>query len=149
VAGLGLVDTRSTADDEAKRQARLRSAAETEGLDRLPDARGSAEALVGLKGKARGPIVEVAEGIIGSADPAAVAWGQRAMAARPDRTVVLRGIGQPAVVVWGERDTVSDLKEAQTMADALGIPVTRIPGVGHLSPLEAPSALADALAPLR
>lgn len=149
VAGLGLVDTRSTADDETKRQGRLRSAAETEGLDRLPDPRGSAEALIGLEGKARGPVVEVAERIIGSAKPAAVAWGQRAMAARPDRTGALSGFDRPAVVVWGERDTMSDLGEAETMAAALGIPVTRIPGAGHLSPLEAPSALADALAPLR
>ena len=36
--------------------------------------------------------------------PAGVAWAQRAMAARPDRTEVLRGLSVPAVVVYGVED---------------------------------------------
>ncbi|MBN2176737.1 MAG: alpha/beta hydrolase [Demequinaceae bacterium] len=149
VTGLGLIDTRSTADDEARREARLRTADATESLSRLSDPEGLAESLIGLEGEARRPVVEKAAAIIAEADPVAVAWGQRAMAARPDRTGVLRGFTGSSVVVWGERDTVSDFGEAETMAEPLGVSVTRIAGVGHLSPIEAPSAVADALVSLR
>ena len=40
-------------------------------------------------------------------EPAGVAWSQRAMAARPDRTEVLRAFDGPVVVVVGDEDTVT------------------------------------------
>jgi pimeloyl-ACP methyl ester carboxylesterase len=145
VAGLGLVDTRSGADDDDRRRARQANAEETERLERLKDPRGWAEPLVGLEGGERAGVVDTVAALVASAAPTAVAWGQRAMAARPDRTFALRGLGRPAVVVWGEGDTVSGLDEAEAMAEVLGVPVIRIARAGHLSPLEAPSAVAEAL----
>ncbi len=151
VAGLGLVDTRSTADDEARRRARLATALEVEALPSIPDPRGQAETLVGLVGADREAAVATAASIIDSAAPPAVAWGQRAMAARPDRTGVLASVasaGRPVVVVWGENDAMASREEAELMAGAAGVEVSVIPGVGHLSPLENPTAVADALRPL-
>lgn len=148
VAGLGLVDTRSGADDQEKRQARLEKAEETERLERLIDPKSWAEPLIGTEGQERADLVDFVADMVASAPPAAVSWGLRAMASRPDRTEVLGGFDRPAVIVWGERDTVSGLDEAERMAKALGVQVARVPGVGHLSPLEAPSAVADALANL-
>jgi len=145
VAGLGLVDTRSGADDEDRRRARHENADETERLERLANPREWAEPLIGVQGEERSGIVDMVAGMVASAAPSAVAWAQRAMAARPDRTSVLRRLGRPAVIVWGERDTVSGLDEAEVMGEALGIPVVRIPRAGHLSPVEAPSAVADVL----
>ncbi len=145
VAGLGLVDTRSGADDDNRRRARYANAEETERLDRLRDPRGWVDPLVGIQGKPRDGIMDAVAAMVASADPSAVAWAQRAMAARPDRTSVLRSLDRPAVVVWGERDTVSGLDEAEAMAKALGVQVARIPRVGHLSPVEAPATVADAL----
>jgi pimeloyl-ACP methyl ester carboxylesterase len=149
VAGLGLIDTRSGADNESTRQRRLVAAADVERLPSVPDPRGQAEALIGLSGAAREAAVMAATEIIGSAHPHAVAWGQRAMAARPDRTRVVEGLGKPVVVVWGENDAVASLEEAEVMARAAAVPVVAIPGVGHLSPLEHPGGVADALLLLR
>jgi len=145
VAGLGLVDTRSIADDDARRQGRLAVALEAETSHSLPDPKDQAQTLVGLVGPGREDAVTAAAAIIGSATPEAVAWGQRAMAARPDRTRVLGAVGGPVVVVWGENDALASREEAEQMADAAGVSVDQIPGVGHLSPLEAPEAVADAL----
>ncbi|MFD0529923.1 alpha/beta fold hydrolase [Kitasatospora arboriphila] len=70
---------------------------------------------------------------------AAVAWAQRAMAARGDSLEVLRGVRVPAAVIVGEADAVTPLAEARLMAEALpDAELTVIPSVGHLSSLEAP-----------
>jgi pimeloyl-ACP methyl ester carboxylesterase len=148
VAGLGLVDTRSGADDDDRRRARIADAAKTERLESLEDPEARAAPLIGVDGDERAGIVGSVARIIASAAPASVAWSQRAMAGRPDRTPVLRSLDRPAVVVWGERDTLSGVDEATTMAEAIGVQVVRVPRAGHLSPLEDPSAVADALAAL-
>ena len=141
VASLGLVDTRSSADDGVKRRARLAAALDIEGKASFPDPRGQAEALVGLSGDARERVVAAATAIIADAKPAAVAWGQRAMAARPDRTSVLARLSRPAVVVWGDADRMASRSEADAMAGAALRPTVVVPGAGHLSPLENPIAL--------
>ncbi len=146
VAGMGLVDTRSTPDDEARRSARLQAAAEIDGSGAIPNSREMAEDLIGIEGQRRRVLIEKVTAMISDQSPSAVAWGQRAMATRPDRTRVLRGFQRPAVVVRGEKDFLTDPAETEAMAEALGIEVTQVPGVGHLSPLEAPSSVADTLA---
>jgi len=148
VAGLGLLDTRSGADDVAKRAARLEAARSIEGEDSFPDPRAAAEGLVGTVGPAREAVVADAAAIIALTPPRAAAWGQRAMAARPDRTPVLEGFRGPSVVVWGGLDAVTSRDDADTMARALGSRTVVIEGVGHLSPIEAPEATAAAVASL-
>ncbi len=148
VAGLGLLDTRSAADDEAKRAARLEAARSIEGESTFPHPRAAAEGLVGLEGQGREAIVDEAATIIAATVPAAAAWGQRAMAGRPDRTAVLEDFRGPSVVAWGSLDSVASRDDADRMARALGTETVVIDGAGHLSPLEAPRAVAAAVASL-
>ncbi len=148
VAGLGLFDTRSAADDDAKRAARLDAARSIETEEAFPNPRGAAEGLVGMAGPGRDAVVDEAASIIAATPPAAAAWGQRAMAGRPDRTTVLKGFQGPSVVAWGDLDGVTSREDADRMAHALGVETRVIAGVGHLSPLEAPEASAAAVATL-
>lgn len=145
VEGLGLFNTRSTADDEAAGGARLVAAAEAESAPGLADPRARAEALVGLEGSGREGVVARATDIIAGVSGAAIAWGLRAMASRPDRTSVLRAFSGRVVVLAGELDRVTTAEDAAHMAAACRVGVTTIPGAGHLSPLEAPLAVASAV----
>jgi pimeloyl-ACP methyl ester carboxylesterase len=79
--------------------------------------------------------------LVEDAPPAAAAWAQRAMAARPDSFDTLRTVTVPAIVVAGEQDALSSVADAQAMVDAL--PEARlvvVPRSGHLTAVEAPDA---------
>jgi pimeloyl-ACP methyl ester carboxylesterase len=148
VSGLGLIDTRSGADDDVKRAARLEASRSIEGERSFPDPRAAAEGLVGAEGRGREAAVDEAATIIAATAPAAAAWGQRAMAGRPDRTGVLETVRGPSVVAWGSLDSVTSRDDADRMARALGTQTVVINGAGHLSPIEAPEAVAAAVATL-
>lgn len=148
VAGIALLNTRSTADDDAGVQKRLALAQSLEGLPGAPDPRSMAEPLIGLQGPGRESLVEWVSTNIAAHSGDGIAWGQRAMAARPTRTEVLRSVDAPAVVVAGEYDSISSLDDARIMADALGVEVTVLAGVGHLSALEDPVGVLGTLKPL-
>lgn len=149
VAGLALVDTKATADPPAARENRERIArtvlAESGPRVLL------AEVLPTLLGPTtaaeRPDVVAAVRGMVEQAPPDAVAWAQRAMAARPDSTGALRAADLPALVVVGEQDALAPVAEARAMLAALprGRLVT-VPRAGHLTPIEAPDAVAAALA---
>ena len=150
VTGLALVDTKSTADDEPARANRLRVAGEVESS-------GSVDAVLGMVGsllsdetvRERPDLPRTITGWIGDQPPAGVAWSQRAMAARPDRSDVLAAFDGPVVVVVGEDDTVTPLATAQHMvATARDAGLVTVPGAGHLSAVEAPGTVAAALVDL-
>ncbi len=148
VLGLGLLGTKSTADDAdavARRHA-LAEAAEAHGG--APDPRAMAEALVGIQGPQREQVVADVAHNIGLHAGEGIAWGQRAMSTRPDRTEVLRGLDVPAVVVRGSEDSVVSAQDAQALAAALETPAVELEGIGHLAALEAPHSVAEALQPL-
>jgi CelD/BcsL family acetyltransferase involved in cellulose biosynthesis len=70
----------------------------------------------------------------------------RAMAARPDSTETLRSADVPALVVVGEEDTLTRVDEAHAMVGALpNATLEIIPEAGHLSPLENPAMVAEAI----
>lgn len=148
VAGLGLLGTRSTADTDEGVAKRLAVAEGIEGKDTPDDPRAMAEPLVGTQGPAREALVDALATNITQHSGAGIAWGQRAMAARPDRTEVLRELDVPAVVIHGEQDGIIALDDARAMADALGTEPVVVAGVGHLSAYEDPHAVARALAPV-
>lgn len=148
VAGLGLLGTRSTADDEAGAARRRALADEVQGTRGLADPRASAEGLIGTQGERREALVSAIATNIARHEGDGIAWGQRAMASRPDRTEVLRTVDAPAVVVVGGLDAFTSVDDATTMADALGIEPVVLPGVGHLCAFEAPGTMAAVLAPL-
>jgi pimeloyl-ACP methyl ester carboxylesterase len=155
VSAIVLADTKASADNEAARANRERIAervvneASTSVLldETLP-------ALVGETTKERRPLVlGRVKALVESAPPAAVAWAQRAMAARPDSLDDLRAADLPALVVVGEEDALSPVADAHAMVEALpNARLVTIPSAGHLSAVETPeeftTALSDFLAGL-
>ena len=144
LAGLLLADTKATADTEQQRGNRERIA-------RAVLARGSVRLLVdeqlpspllGATTAARDPrLVERVRELIEEATPPAVAWMQRAMAARGDSLELLAGLHVPALVMVGEEDLITPVAEAEAMAAALpDAELTVLPGAGHLSAMETPDA---------
>lgn len=75
----------------------------------------------------------------------ALAWAQRAMAARPDRLDVLTDADVAATVMRGSQDRIIDTQAAQEMADALGVEVESVDEGGHLLPIETPGRVARAI----
>ena len=148
VAGLALLDTKASADGEEARANRLRvadqvlAAGSTSALGRamLP-------ALLGETTRAERPeVVARVLGWIEQADPAGVAWAQRAMAVRPDSHADLAALTVPSLVLWGDEDTLSPRPEQDTMVEALrDVRAVEIPGSGHLSAVEDPTAVTAAL----
>jgi pimeloyl-ACP methyl ester carboxylesterase len=150
VAGLALVDTKSVADEEPARAKRLEIAETVMAEMRVDAVLGMRTAVLGATNRvARPDLVDRLEGWIRDQGPAAVAWAQRAMAARPDRTAVLAGYTGPAVVVVGEEDELSPVSAAQAMVEALGdAELVVVEKVGHMSSNESPEPVAAALAGL-
>jgi pimeloyl-ACP methyl ester carboxylesterase len=144
VAGLGLLDTRSTADDEDAHAHRLRVAADVESSGTVEAVRPMARALLGETSRALRPeLADRLSVLIDQQSPAGVAWSQRAMAARPDRTDVLRRYSGPAVVLVGDEDAAAPVAAAEHMVAALSSShLVVVPHAGHLTALEDPAAVA-------
>ncbi|MHA6800956.1 alpha/beta fold hydrolase [Bounagaea algeriensis] len=150
VNGLLLVDTKAAADAEQARANRLSVAerAESEGVDgwlagdMLPNLLGT------TTHETRSAVVERARAIIDSQAGAGVAWAQRAMAARPDNTELLRSYTGPVLVVSGAEDAITPPEDAAALAEQLPSgEFHSVPGTGHLSPLEDPDGFADIVGP--
>ncbi|MEE1784717.1 alpha/beta hydrolase [Streptomyces sp. SP17BM10] len=145
LAGLLLANTRATADADAVRANRERIAAAVLARDSVQLLLDE-EVAAGQLGPDSRHLVERVQALVAAAPPAAVAWAQRAMAARPDSREVLAGLRVPTALVAGAEDALVAVEEAELMArlrpDA---ELTVIPGVGHLSALEAPEAFDDAV----
>jgi pimeloyl-ACP methyl ester carboxylesterase len=141
VSALVLADTKATADPEAARDNRERIAATV--LDEqsprvlLEDVLPS---LVGDTTMRERPLVHGrVRALVESAPPAAVAWAQRAMAARPDSLDTLRSAAMPTLVLVGDEDALAPPADAQAMVDALPTSrLVRIPRSGHLTAVETP-----------
>lgn len=148
VAGLILVNTKASADTDGAREKRYATAAkaESEGIGGLAD--DMLTTLLGPTTIATRPAVEARlRALIGAQSPAAVAWAQRAMAARPHSFDVLRGADVPALVLRGTEDALIPGEEADAMVAALPhADYVEIAGAGHLAPLELPDEVAAAVA---
>jgi pimeloyl-ACP methyl ester carboxylesterase len=154
LGGLLLLDTKASADSEQARADRLRMAERVlaEGTGFLPEA--MLPRLLGKTSLAERPeLVERVTALIREQDPRAVAGAQRGMAARPDATGALAGVGVPTLVVHGEEDEIIGPEVGRELAAA--IPDARfllVERAGHLANLEQPElvneALLDFLAPI-
>nr|WP_129338480.1 alpha/beta fold hydrolase [Cellulomonas endophytica] len=154
VAGLALLDTRSTADPDAARQRRLVVAEEVLAEGHAGPVVGMADDLLGPTTRRERPdLVDQVRRWIGDQPATGVAWAQRAMAARPDRTAALAAFGGPVLVLRGDEDALSGPDAAghlvAAVADRRRVEHGVVPGAGHLSALERPEAVAAALARLR
>ena len=148
VAGIALVDTKATADADEARANRLKVAEQVESsgsTDAL--ARAMVPTVLGATSHEERPdVVAQVTAWIAAADPHAVAWAQRAMAARPDSLADLASLAVPALVVWGIEDGMSPRAEQDLMVDALrDARLVVVTESGHLSTVEAPDQVAAAL----
>ena len=146
VVGLVLVDTRSTPDGDEARAKRLRLADEvlaSHSVAPVSDVSG----LVGSTTAEERPVVVARlEAWVREQPPEGVAWSQRAMAARPDRTDVLTAFAGPSAVVVGAQDTVTPESAAEHMAAQLtDAHYVVVAGSGHMSAVETPDAVAAAI----
>jgi pimeloyl-ACP methyl ester carboxylesterase len=143
VRALILADTKASADTESAAANRLRIA------DAVEAARSSEplfdEVMPKLLGETtvakRPEVVDTVRAAIRQAQPAAVAWAQRAMATRRDSAELLRTANVPALVLVGEEDQLTTRDDAEALAGAM--PEARLvtlPEAGHLSPIEDPVA---------
>ncbi|MCC2334530.1 alpha/beta fold hydrolase [Cellulomonas wangsupingiae] len=150
VAGLALVDTKVVADTADAAANRRRVADEVEAAGSVDPVRGMVDVLLGETTRsARPEVVERVGAWIGEQDPARVAWAQRAMSVRPDRTDALRAFDGPVTVVVGDEDTVTGTDAADHMvATAAHALLVVVPRVGHLSAVEDPAVVRSAVAEL-
>jgi pimeloyl-ACP methyl ester carboxylesterase len=66
---------------------------------------------------------------------------------RPDSTGFLHEISIPTLVVVGERDALTPPADSEAIAAAIpGARLVTIAGAGHLTPMERPKAVSEALA---
>ncbi|GIG60844.1 alpha/beta hydrolase [Longispora fulva] len=92
------------------------------------------------------PVLAEVQAGVRAARPEAVAWAQRAMAARPDSFDTLRQVTVPTLVIVGELDSTTPPAEARLIAEAVpGARLVTIPGSGHLPPWERPAEFTAAV----
>jgi pimeloyl-ACP methyl ester carboxylesterase len=148
VAGLVLVSTRATADTEPARANRhaMATRIEEEGPGFVPDT--VLPTLLGTETtERRQDVVAAVRTLVSEQDGAAIAWAQRAMAARPDSSDVLRHADVPTLIVRGEQDTLIPQDEAEALATLMPkAEVVVLAGAGHLPPLEVPEEFTGAVA---
>ncbi len=144
VRSLALLDTRSGGDTEEGKAGRDATAERLLEEGRAAIAEGMQAALLapGASLTARARLRSMIEGCPYETIVAALGG----MRDRPDRTEVLSSVSVPAAVLVGEHDAVTPPADAEQMAEALGdASLSVIPGAGHLTPIENPAAVNEAL----
>jgi 3-oxoadipate enol-lactonase len=134
VAGLILMDTRHTPDNEEARKGRSRTAADVEakGIQVVIDSMLPKM----VAGESAKPQVR---DIMESSSKEGVIAALEAMATRPDSTETLRNTSIPALITVGEKDTITPVADAQRMASLIsGSRVVIIRDAAHLANLEKP-----------
>jgi 3-oxoadipate enol-lactonase len=144
IVALVLVDTRAGADTPEGRAGREESI-------RVVCEEGVAELWEGLEPKmfAAGVVPEVAaraREIVLEQGSSRLRQALEALRDRSDSTPLLAEIGVPVLVVVGEEDAITPPAESEAMVAALpDARLVRVGGAGHLTPLERPDDLNDAL----
>jgi pimeloyl-ACP methyl ester carboxylesterase len=70
----------------------------------------------------------------------------QALGSRPDSRETASSLDVPALVIVGEKDVLTPPSEAEELAELLPIAqLVRLPGAGHLTPLEQPVRINDEL----
>jgi pimeloyl-ACP methyl ester carboxylesterase len=148
-AGVMLMDTRAEADTPEGRAGRMKSIEEIRksGIGSL------VESLMGrlVSNNAAEGVKRELRAMMERQVPETVMAAQAAMARRRDQTNVLATLKMPALIVVGEEDAVTPVSAAQAMhgnitAGGGSSTLVRIAGAGHMSPMEAPAAVNEAVA---
>ncbi|MEV6874359.1 alpha/beta hydrolase [Amycolatopsis sp. NPDC051128] len=148
IGGLVLIDTKATPDTPEAAQARLDVAkrVEDEGVGGWLAEANLPNLLAGSTRERRPEIAETVREIIESQPPNGISWAALALRTRPDSLDLLRDAGVPALVIVGEEDPITPVAAASAMVEVMaGATLVVIPGAGHLSPLEAPADVVEAI----
>jgi len=145
--GMVLADTKAQADTQEGREGRRKMI----DLVREGGARAVADQmlpkLLGPTSHDSRPEVALAvRQMIEAAPVSAIADASRAMMGRPDSIPDLAAARCPGLVIVGAEDAITPATDAAVMHRAIaGSRMVVLPGVGHLSSLEAPDAFSSAL----
>lgn len=144
LAGLGLFSTKGSADDTAAQEGRAAAARSVTEHGMRPMVEST---LPKLFGPAAAPAaIRAVRSMMEEQTPAGVAASALGMAQRPDRTAIAGQVNVPVLVFTGSADTVIPPAEtAKLHTAAVGSSYVEVPGVGHITNLEAEAEFNDAL----
>lgn len=149
VAGIGLIDTKVTADSPAAARNRQRIASDiiTAHISVADYAEQMLPTLLcSYTHENRPDVVNQVRGWISASSAATIAWLQQAMAGRPDSSSALESFAGPTFLLRGADDVVSKPEDFQTMVDLAQNPTfIELEKCGHLPPVEDPKASAQAI----
>lgn len=140
-------DTRAEADTDEARSGRLKMAENVAewGSGRVAETMGPklfAPATFAQKPE----VVAAVRAVVERTLPAGIAAAQRGMAARRDVTDWLPHVTVPTLVLVGEHDAISPAAEMKVVAAAIpGAEFVVIPAAGHMTTMEEPEAVNEAL----
>lgn len=148
IAGLVLCDTKITADDEAGKikRAEAIAAIRSRGIEAALEAMLPKLLAKSCKGS---EIEATVRHMILDTPPETACADLAGMAARIDGFDALAQFSAPVLLIVGEEDVITPASDAEAMAEAAAnssfVRLLTIPGAGHLSPLEKPRPVAEAI----
>lgn len=146
VRALALVDTRASADDPLARGKREETIAAVRENGVKVVVESMPPRLLSPESVGRPDLLERVQRMIARQKPETVEADLVAMRDRPDSTAFLPEIAVPTIVVVGEQDVLTPPADSQAMTGAIpGARLVTVPGAGHLTPMERPKAVAEAL----
>lgn len=135
VAGLILIDTRETADNDEAKRGRFATIERVEREGIAPVVESMAPKM--LTSNAPPADHDRVREIMGTSSARGVTAALRAMAERPDSAPLLPLIDVPALIVVGDEDTITPPSDAERMARAIRqSKLVKIPRAAHLSNFE-------------
>ncbi|MCB8820651.1 alpha/beta fold hydrolase [Microvirga rosea] len=146
VERLALLDTTARPDTDQAREDRLRqiSLAENGRFDEILTALWPR--LVSPERQADRDLNAVVTGMMRDVGPEAFVRQQKAIMARPDSRSLLPGIEIPTLILVGDEDVITPPEVAREMAEMIEwASLVVVPGAGHLSTLEQPARVSQAL----
>lgn len=149
ITGLVLLDTKATADDETGR-AKRKEAIEAIRKDGIAAALSAMLPKLLARRSKGGPVEETVRSMILATPPETAMADLGGMALRGDSLDVLTAFDKPVLIAVGEEDVITPASDAETIAEAATqasyVRLLTVPGAGHLTPLENPEEVTEALA---
>jgi len=149
VAGIGLIDTKVTADSPAAMRNRERIASDiiTAHISVADYAEQMLPTLLcAYTHENRPDVAQKVRSWISASSAATIAWLQKAMAGRPDSSGDLAKFAGSTLLIRGADDVVSKPEDFQTMVELAQNPTfIELQNCGHLPPVEDPKASAQAI----